>query len=145
MRWLDGITDVMDMSLSKLRDGDGLGSLVCCRPWGHKESDRTEQLNDSNCDNTGRLCWSTAWSPFFQVEQLLNLVFSGLIKGRCDLYITCLTFKNTFISLFQYLCFFVIYFMLCIFKYSKGPTRFSRELCLSLRTPGLKWQYNWSI
>ena len=26
-------------------DGDGQGSLVCCSPWGHKESDMTEQLN----------------------------------------------------------------------------------------------------
>ena len=25
--------------------GDGQGRLVCCSPWGHKESDRTEQLN----------------------------------------------------------------------------------------------------
>ena len=25
--------------------GDGQGSLVCCIPWGHKESDTTEQLN----------------------------------------------------------------------------------------------------
>ena len=24
--------------------GDGLGSLVCCSPRGHKESDTTEQL-----------------------------------------------------------------------------------------------------
>ena len=45
MRWLDGITDSMDMSLSKLGVGDGQGSLVCCRPWGHKELDTTEQLN----------------------------------------------------------------------------------------------------
>ena len=22
--------------------GDGQGSLVCCSPWGHKKSDRTE-------------------------------------------------------------------------------------------------------
>ena len=25
--------------------GDGQGSLVCCSPWGRKESDITEQLN----------------------------------------------------------------------------------------------------
>ena len=24
---------------------DGQGRLACCSPWGHKESDRTEQLN----------------------------------------------------------------------------------------------------
>ena len=27
--------------------GDGQGSLVCCSPWGRKESDMTEQLNNS--------------------------------------------------------------------------------------------------
>ena len=25
--------------------GDGQGSLACCSPWGHKESDTTAQLN----------------------------------------------------------------------------------------------------
>ena len=25
--------------------GDGQGGLVCCSPWGRKESDMTEQLN----------------------------------------------------------------------------------------------------
>ena len=28
-------------------DGEGQGSLVCCSPWGHKESDTTEQLNNN--------------------------------------------------------------------------------------------------
>ena len=42
MRWLDGITNSMDMSLSKLQEfGDGQGSLVCYSPWGCKESDTT--------------------------------------------------------------------------------------------------------
>ena len=45
MRWLDGITNSMDMNLSASGLGDGQGSLVCCRPWSHKESDTTEQLN----------------------------------------------------------------------------------------------------
>ena len=35
MRWLVGITDLMDVSLSKaLGDGEGQGSLACCSPWG---------------------------------------------------------------------------------------------------------------
>ena len=42
-KWLDGITDSMDVSLGELRE------LVigreCCDSWGHKESDTTEQLN----------------------------------------------------------------------------------------------------
>ena len=31
-----------------LGSGDGQGSLVCCHPWGHKELDMTEQLNNSS-------------------------------------------------------------------------------------------------
>ena len=42
MRWLDGITYLMDMSLSRLGVGGGQGSLVCCGSWGHKESNMTE-------------------------------------------------------------------------------------------------------
>ena len=30
-------------------DGDGQGSLACCSPWGHKESDMTAQLNNNMC------------------------------------------------------------------------------------------------
>ena len=71
MRWLDGIINSTGMKLSKLREkkgmtedemvgwhhrlsgrefeqalrvGDGQGSLACCGPWGHEESDMTEQL-----------------------------------------------------------------------------------------------------
>ena len=46
MRWLDGITDSMNMSLSKTPGaGDLQGGLSRCSPWGRKESDTTERLN----------------------------------------------------------------------------------------------------
>ena len=46
MRWLDGITDSMDMGFEQaLGVGDGEGSLACCSPWGCKGSDTTERLN----------------------------------------------------------------------------------------------------
>ena len=49
MRWLDGIIDSMDMSLSKFwEDSEGQESLACCSPWGRKESDTTEGLNNDN-------------------------------------------------------------------------------------------------
>ena len=46
MRWLDGITDSMDVSLSELQEFmmDRQGGLACCDSWDHKESDMTEQL-----------------------------------------------------------------------------------------------------
>ena len=45
MRWLEGLTDSMGMSLSTLGVGDGQGGLACCGSWGLKESDTTEGLN----------------------------------------------------------------------------------------------------
>ena len=48
MRWLDGITDTIDMSLSKLGDSDGWESLACFHSWGLTELDMTEHLNNKN-------------------------------------------------------------------------------------------------
>ena len=61
MRWLDGITDSMDMSLIKLQElvGDGQGGLACCGSWGHKESDMTEQLNWTDAKITMMTVWKT--------------------------------------------------------------------------------------
>ena len=45
-----GITDPTDVSLSKLREMTGVmdRKLECCSPCGHKEADRTEQVNKQN-------------------------------------------------------------------------------------------------
>ena len=50
MRWLDGITDSMDATLSEFRelvmDKEAWRAvLTIVNPWGHKESDTTEQVN----------------------------------------------------------------------------------------------------
>ena len=60
--------------------GDGQGGLVCCSPWGHKESDTTEWLNwtELNCENLEVrdwfmpkivviISWLYTWLQTFQV------------------------------------------------------------------------------
>ena len=48
MRWLDGITDSMHLSLQVPGDSEGKESLACCSPWGGTESDKMEQLNNND-------------------------------------------------------------------------------------------------
>ena len=54
-----------------LGDGEGQGSLLCCSPWGCKESDTTEQLNNNKViqflSGRTRIWISTVWpqSPHF--------------------------------------------------------------------------------
>ena len=68
--------------------GDGLGDLACYRPWGHKESDTTEQLNWT-VSLTGLSQWLVSlksqwrwylgllWPPS-QRNSLLDTVFQSL-------------------------------------------------------------------
>ena len=49
MRWLNGITDSMDMGLGELRElVMDREAWVCCGSWGLKESNMTEQLTELN-------------------------------------------------------------------------------------------------
>ena len=48
MRWVDRVTHAMNVNSGKLGDAEGQGSLTCCRPWGCKEPNTTEWLNNKN-------------------------------------------------------------------------------------------------
>ena len=68
-RWLDVITNWMNMNLSKLGVSEGQGSLVHCHPYGHKDSDTTEWLNN-NCPyyNSNSILWNGFSYPFDDIS-----------------------------------------------------------------------------
>ena len=58
-------------------DGEGQGSLECCSPWGHKEWDGTELLNNKYVSvNPKLLIYSSPFSP--SVTLSLFSMFVGL-------------------------------------------------------------------
>ena len=71
-------------------DSEGQGSLACCSPWGHQESDTTERLNNK-CSFTEDFCslsYTTSW-PF-------PVLVNNLPDTKCwDVFSTqCLSIHN---------------------------------------------------
>jgi len=60
MRWLDGQLNGHEFEQA-LGDGEGQGSLPCCSPRGHKESDTTELLNNNKALLCFSLCKAQTW------------------------------------------------------------------------------------
>ena len=65
--WLDVIANSMDIEHA-LGDGEGQGSLACCGPWGCKQLDMNERLNNDSNNN-----------PMTQISFLV--VCPGEMKG----------------------------------------------------------------
>ena len=75
MRWLDSITNSMEMNLSKLQEMVKDRSLACCSPWDHKELDTTKRLNNSNKGSIKQI-----WTFFFKYGLLQTKISS--ISGK---------------------------------------------------------------
>ena len=79
VRWLDGITNSMDMSLSKLREmvKDREAGLACCSPWSRKESDTTERVN-----KVSQIFGLILNPTKFYTEYIWNKSISGQLHAR---------------------------------------------------------------
>ena len=90
MRWLDDITNSMDMSLSKLRemvkDKEG---LACCNSWGHKELDTTEWLNWTELKMISKKWYLSTADPVFFTKLRFSYLFSSVTQS-------CLTLCNPY-------------------------------------------------
>ena len=73
MRWLDGITDNNELG-QILGIGEGQRGLVCCSPWGCKESDMTGQLSNNNN--------SVVTESTVEKTTFLPIVFLLLLKNK---------------------------------------------------------------
>ena len=74
MKWLDSITDLMDMNLSKLRDivKDRQAWHAAVSPWGRKESDTAERLNNNDLIYTLKNAKISSLMKITESKQSLN-------------------------------------------------------------------------
>ena len=72
--WLSNIC-VWHEFKQTLGDSEGQGSLVCCSPWGSKESDTTEQLNNNS---NIYVCMKVFW-------KIWSTMKGKVLSGECNL------------------------------------------------------------
>ena len=72
--WLSNIC-VWHEFKQTLGDSEGQGSLVCCSPWGSKESDTTEQLNNNS---NMYVCMKVFW-------KIWSTIKGKVLSGKCNL------------------------------------------------------------
>ena len=94
-RWLDGHEFEPTLGV-----GDGQGSLVCCSPWGHKDSNMTEWLNWTDRYKDTVLFFKITWyckSSIFRFKKHDTVLFSKRCFWKltfignlpCDSYLKC--------------------------------------------------------
>ena len=78
-----------------LGDSEGQGSLVCCSPWGPKELDMTERLNNNLWKYLGLSPASllTGTSDMQFMGTLFISVYSSMLCGRASLSLICVCSK----------------------------------------------------
>ena len=89
MRWLDGITDSMDMSLSKLwgmvKDREAWHA-TCYSPWSCKESDTTALLNNDKYSSDSLRLWSFEVLGHHSLYSFRVYCVSSAVSGDNYLY-----------------------------------------------------------
>ena len=67
-----------------LRDSKGQGILACCSPWGHKELDMTEPLNNNNQIYSQK--WDCSGENIWKLCNWQEINFQNMQKEHADLY-----------------------------------------------------------
>ena len=74
--WLNGLK--FEQALG---DSEGQGSLACCSPWGHKEMDTTEWLNNNN---DVKICFSTLPGIQSKFSKTVSYLLDFIIKEKTN-------------------------------------------------------------